>query len=149
MFEKFTNHARATVVIAQEEACGFNHAHIGAEHILLGLLQSGDNVGFRALEALGVRLDAAQAKLEEISGRGLQESSSRLPFAPSGKAALEISLHEALRAGLGYIGTGHLLLGVTGIGEGVATQILSGLDVELASVRPTVLELVTDHRPQR
>ena len=39
MFERFTDKARRTVVLAQEEAALLEHDHIGTEHILLGLLR--------------------------------------------------------------------------------------------------------------
>ncbi len=38
MFERFTDRARNVVVLAQEEARMLDHDYIGAEHILLGLI---------------------------------------------------------------------------------------------------------------
>ena len=39
MFERFTESARMVVVYAQEEARGLGHRHIGAEHLLLGVVR--------------------------------------------------------------------------------------------------------------
>ena len=41
MFERFTELARESVVLAQEEAHLFNHDYIGTEHILFGLPEAG------------------------------------------------------------------------------------------------------------
>src|SRR5689334_21646364 len=38
MFEQFTDPARQTVVLAQDEARRLHHHYIGTEHLLLGLL---------------------------------------------------------------------------------------------------------------
>ena len=58
MFERFTDRARRVLVLAQEEARDLNHAFIGTEHILLGLIREGEGVAAKALDALGVTFDA-------------------------------------------------------------------------------------------
>ena len=60
MFERFTDRARRVVVLAQEEARLLNHNYIGTEHILLGLIQEGEGVASKALESLGISLDAVR-----------------------------------------------------------------------------------------
>ena len=64
MFERFTDRARRVVVLAQEEARDLCHNYIGTEHILLGLLREQDGVAARALEALGISLDAARQQVQ-------------------------------------------------------------------------------------
>ena len=44
VFERFTDRARRSVVLAQEEARALNHNYIGTEHILLGLVRERDGV---------------------------------------------------------------------------------------------------------
>jgi ATP-dependent Clp protease ATP-binding subunit ClpA len=39
VFERFTESARMVVVYAQEEARALGHPHIGAEHLLLGVVR--------------------------------------------------------------------------------------------------------------
>lgn len=51
MFERFTDRARRVLVLAQEEARDLNHAFIGTEHILLGLLREGDGVAAQVLRS--------------------------------------------------------------------------------------------------
>ena len=72
MFERFTDRARRVVVLAQEEARMLNHNYIGTEHILLGLIHEGEGVAAKALESLGISLDAVRSQVEEIIGQGQQ-----------------------------------------------------------------------------
>ena len=58
MFERFTDRARRVLVLAQEEARLLNHSFIGTEHILLGLIHEGEGVAAKALESLGISLEA-------------------------------------------------------------------------------------------
>ena len=60
MFERFTDRARRVVVLAQEEARLLNHNYIGTEHILLGLIHEGEGVAAKALESLGISLEAVR-----------------------------------------------------------------------------------------
>ena len=68
MFERFTDRARRVVVLAQEEARMLNHNYIGTEHILLGLIHEGEGVAAKALESLGISLEAVRAQVQEIIG---------------------------------------------------------------------------------
>jgi ATP-dependent Clp protease ATP-binding subunit ClpA len=142
VFERFTDRARRVVVLAQEEARLLNHDFIGTEHLLLGLIDEGEGVAAQALGALGVRLDAVRAKVEEVVGQGESTPSGHIPFTPRAKKVLELSLREALQFGHKYIGTEHLLLGLLREGEGVAATVLVGLGADLESVRQKVIELL-------
>lgn len=82
MFERFTDRARRVVVLAQEEARMLNHNYIGTEHILLGLIHEGEGVAAKALESLGISLEAVRQQVEEIIGQGQQAPSGHIPFTP-------------------------------------------------------------------
>jgi ATP-dependent Clp protease ATP-binding subunit ClpA len=140
MFERFTNQSRRVVVLAQEEARMLDHNYIGTEHLLLGLLHEGRGSAARALEAIDVTLQAARDQVVEIIGRGQAQPSGHIPFTPRAKKSLELSLREALQLGDGYIGTGHLLLGLIHQGDGVAVQILGNLGADLKDLRARVTE---------
>ncbi len=143
MFERFTDRARRVVVLAQEEARLLNHNYIGTEHILLGLIHEGEGVAARALESMGINLEAVRNQVVEIIGQGSQAPSGHIPFTPRAKKVLELSLREALQLGHNYIGTEHILLGLIREGEGVAAQVLQKLGAELQKVRQTVIQLLS------
>ena len=146
MFERFTDRARRVVVLAQEEARLLNHNYIGTEHILLGLIHEGEGVAAKALESLGISLDAVREQVQDIIGQGQQAPSGHIPFTPRAKKVLELSLREALQLGHNYIGTEHILLGLIREGEGVAAQVLVKLGADLNKVRQQVIQLLSGYQ---
>ena len=146
MFERFTDRARRVVVLAQEEARMLNHNYIGTEHILLGLIHEGEGVAAKAMEGMGISLEAVRAQVEEIIGQGQQAPSGHIPFTPRAKKVLELSLREALQLGHNYIGTEHILLGLIREGEGVAAQVLVKLGADLNRVRQQVIQLLSGYQ---
>src|SRR5205807_1382998 len=145
LFERFTDRARRVVVLAQEEARLLNHNYIGTEHILLGLIHEGEGVAAKALEQLGISLEAVRTQVEEIIGQGGSSPSGHIPFTPRAKKVLELSLREALQLGHNYIGTEHILLGLIREGEGVAAQVLVKLGADLSRVRQQVIQLLSGY----
>jgi ATP-dependent Clp protease ATP-binding subunit ClpC len=119
-----------------------NHNYIGTEHILLGLIHEGEGVAAKALESLGISLEAVRQQVEEIIGQGQQAPSGHIPFTPRAKKVLELSLREALQLGHNYIGTEHILLGLIREGDGVAAQVLVKLGADLNRVRQQVIQLL-------
>jgi ATP-dependent Clp protease ATP-binding subunit ClpA len=142
MFQRFTDRARQVVVLAQVEARRLDHNWIGTEHLLLGLIDEGGGVAARALESLGIGLDAVRQQVEEIIGRGQQAPSGHIPFTPRAKKVLELSLRESMQLGHDYIGTEHILLGLIREGDGVAAQVLVRLGADLNRVRQQVIRLL-------
>ncbi|MBN1912862.1 MAG: ATP-dependent Clp protease ATP-binding subunit, partial [Candidatus Omnitrophica bacterium] len=70
-----------------------------------------------------------------------------IPFTPRAKKALELAAEEARSLGHNYIGTEHLLLGLIREGEGVASQVLLNLGLDLNTVRNEVMELLGSALP--
>jgi len=149
-FERFSDRARAVLVLAQEEASRLDHPFIGTEHILLGLLAERESAAAEVLGAVGVSLDVARQRVKEAIGPIETASTGSPPFTPRAKKVLELSLREALRLGHHDIGPEHMLLGLLQEGEGVAVQVLTGLGVDLRQVRENVVVQATQgHDPGR
>lgn len=143
MFERFTDRARRVLTFAQEEARQLNHSFIGTEHILLGVIREGDGVGAKALQSLGISLQAVRDKVEETIGTAGTVPSGSPPFTPRAKKVLELSLREALQLNHSYIGTEHILLGLVREGEGVAATVLVSLGADLPRIRQEVNDLLS------
>ena len=142
MFERFTDRARRVIVLAQEEARALQHNYIGTEHLLLGLIREGEGIAAKALTAKGVSLDDTRKQVEEMIGKGTAAPNGHIPFTPHAKQVLELSLREALQLGHSYIGTEHILLGLIREGEGVGTQVLIKMDVDLGELRSMTIDLI-------
>ena len=136
-------------MLAQEEARLLDHSFIGTEHILLGLVHEGEGVAARALESLGISLDAVREKVKEKvkeSGPAVSGPVGSRPFTPRSKKVLELSLREALELGHRGIDTEHVLLGILREGEGVAAQVLQSLGADLPRVRQQVVQLLSGYQ---
>jgi ATP-dependent Clp protease ATP-binding subunit ClpC len=148
MFERMTDRARKVLVLSMEEARLFNHAHIGTEHLLLGLISEGEGVAASALASFDVSLDKARRRVEQYVKVGPWPSPGHIPFTPRAKKVLELSLREALELGHSYIGTEHLLLGLLREGPGIGARVIVALDVPLERVRAEVLRLLEGYSEQ-
>ncbi len=146
MFERLSDRARRVVVLAQEEARMLNHDYIGTEHLLLGLIHESEGVAAKALESLGISLQAVRRYVEETIGRGQQAPTGHIPFTPQAKKVLHLAQREADAMGHDYIGTEHILLGLIREGQGVAAQALVEQGADLNRVRQQVIQLLHGHQ---
>lgn len=148
MFNRFTERARKVIVLAKEEARRFNHDYIGTEHLLLGLIREGEGVAAAVLQKLGLSLESIRLEVEKLVQPGpATQIQGDVPFTPRSKKALELSAEEARALGHNYIGTEHLLLGLIREGEGVASQVLLNLGLDLGRVRSEIMELLGSATP--
>jgi len=103
MFERFTRDARAAIVMAQEEARGMRHGHIGTEHVMLGILYvDGGGPGERALGELGVDVDRLRAY---VAAQGAEREDE---LDAEALASVGIDLEEVRRATEQAFGPGAL-----------------------------------------
>ncbi len=143
MFNRFTERARKVILLAKEEAKRFNHDYIGTEHILLGLVREGEGVAAAVLASMNLTPDKIRLEVEKLVQPGPSTViSGDIPFTPKAKKVIELAMEEARSLGHNYIGTEHLLLGLIREGEGVASQVLLNLGLELEKVREEVMNLL-------
>ncbi|MBU0878342.1 MAG: AAA family ATPase, partial [Candidatus Omnitrophica bacterium] len=148
MFNRFTERARKVLVLAKEEARRFNHDYIGSEHILLGLVREGEGVACAVLQNLGIDLERLRFEIEKLaSPGGTTLVSGDIPFTPRAKKALELAAEEARSFGHNYIGTEHILLGLAREGEGIASQVLFSLGIDLNKIREEISALLGGSHP--
>jgi len=148
MFNRFTERARKVIILAKEEARRFNHDYIGTEHILLGLVREGEGVAASVLQKVGVSLEKIRLEIEKLVQPGpTTQIIGDIPFTPRAKKALELAAEEARALGHNYIGTEHILLGLIREGEGMASQVLLNLGLDLNTVRNEVMELLGSTLP--
>lgn len=140
LFERFTEHARQVVVLAQEEARTFKHDHIGTEHLLLGLLRTHDGIGADMLKSLEVTLERVRGEVVRIVGVGDEASGAQIPFTPDAKRVLERALQESLGLGHSFIGTDHILLGLVSFDGGPSERILRDCGIEPEQLHRGIIE---------
>ena len=130
----FTPRAQQVLALARKEADRFNHAYVGTEHLLLGLIKLGQGVAVNVLERMGLDLETVRMEVEKEVGSGPpQKSSGNIPYTPRVKKVLALANKEAKALNHSYVGTEHLLLGLLREGEGVAARVLKRLEREATS----------------
>ncbi|WP_241032044.1 Clp protease N-terminal domain-containing protein [Rhodococcus pseudokoreensis] len=146
MFERFTDQARRTVVLASEAARAHNHDHLGTEHILLGLIRERDGAAARSLESFGVSAAVLGGRL--TTGQGAQARSGHIPFTRHAKQILEQSMRETSLLGHERIGTEQILLAlIDDDRESTGARLLGDvLPVDFDQLRQHILRQVTEHR---
>ncbi len=138
-FDRFSEAARRSFTLAQDEAQRFGHGHIGTEHVLLALTRDDETTAVRALRSLSIDIDKLRAATEFIIGSGGLPLTPELGLTSAAKRVVELSIDEARRHGHHEIGTGHLLLGLVREGQGIGAGVLESLGVTEANARPAVL----------
>ena len=126
--------------MARKEADRFNHAYVGTEHLLLGLIKLGQGVAVNVLERMGLELETVRMEVEKEVGSGPpQKTAGNIPYTPRVKKVLALANKEAKALNHSYVGTEHLLLGLLREGEGVAARVLKRLDVDIQRTRNEIL----------
>lgn len=132
--ERFTQRARQVLSLARESAEAMEHAYIGTEHVLIGLLEEGGLSGQILLE-LGLDADRVRTLVQRMSRSAARRPFGRVELSPGTKRLLDLALDEARQHGQHYIGTEHLLLGLIRQSEGIVVDILRQFGVTPEQVR--------------
>ena len=142
LFARFTPRARQALTLAEQAARSVPHDVVDTEHALLGVLDEGHNVALKVLDALDVEVDDLRAELVASLAVPTKRAEGHIPFTPLAKRALELTAKEALTLGHNYIGCEHLLLGLLATEDGVASQVLRRMGLELRTTRRTVVTVL-------
>lgn len=136
----FTPRAQKVIQLARKEAERFNHAYIGTEHLLLGLIALGEGVAVSVLERMDIDIETLRIEVEKFVGQGPETKTlGNLPMTPRAKKVLALANSEATALNHSYIGTEHILLGLLREDEGVAARVLKNLNVDLERTRIEVM----------
>lgn len=140
-FGRLTRYARSAVEQAHEESEELGHGYIGTEHLLLGLLKTEDGGAARALQSLGVRYDDIRGKVEAVETTGGPRRRG-VPMTPKAKKAFHLALDAAKERRARWVGTEDLLVGLTGVEDGLAAELLTAAGADEAKVRQAVAKVL-------
>ena len=139
MYERFTDHARNVMKLANQEAQRFNHEYIGTEHILLGLVREGSGVALQVLTNLTIDSQRIVLEVEKLIQRGLDiVTIGKLPVTPAAKRVIEYAMEESRNLKHGYVGTEHILLGLLREEGGVGGVILANFGLRIEALRAEI-----------
>lgn len=144
MITKFTENAQKVLQIAEDEAIRMKHGSIGAEHILLGLIQKGKSL--EILMDLGIPLSSIVEEVKKISKKGEEDVNEvSISYNLQARKVVEFSLEEAHKLEQENIGTEHLLLGIIRGDVNKAAKVLNSIGVSFNKIRQQVLKSVNDN----
>ena len=126
-FESFTEDARKSLSLAQEEAERAHHSYIGTEHLLLGLLRLPSGTAHIALGELGIDIAAVRRKITSVLGKNERIIIQEIHPTSRVKKVIEIAFDQARRMGTSYVDSGHILIALTIEGESIAAYVLQDL----------------------
>jgi len=148
MFERFTEHARHVMELANQEAQRFGNPYVGTEHLLWGLAKENHGVAATVLEHLHVDLRPLRREVDALlKTRPHVEGVEKLPQSTHAKEAIRYAIEEARSLHHNYVGTEHILLGLLRDSGTVAAGILANLGLQLDAVREEVRKVVGIARP--
>src|SRR6516162_1249503 len=145
----FTPRAQEVLALALKEAKRLNHAYVGTEHLLLGLIKLGQGVAVNVLERKGLDLEKVRMEVEKHVGPSSETKMvENILYTPRAKKVLALAGKEAEALNHSYVGTEHILLGLLREGEGIAARVLRSLEVDPARARNEILkELDPNYTP--
>jgi ATP-dependent Clp protease ATP-binding subunit ClpC len=144
VFERFTDGARQCVVLGQQEAYAAEADAVGTEHLLLGLLDQGDELVAEALKGTAFPKRAAQVSPTYPP----PVRTVHIPFTPDVATALRRSQAESAALGEAQVRPGHLLLALLRSDDassprgGGAIKLLQDHGIDVVRLQDRVIRLL-------
>jgi ATP-dependent Clp protease ATP-binding subunit ClpC len=99
----FTPRVKKVLALAGSEARALNHAYVGTEHILLGLLREGEGVAARVLKNLGVDLEKTRVEVMKELDPNF-EPGAEMPGEAEGETAAPAAARDSKTPALSTFG---------------------------------------------
>lgn len=138
MYRSFTEQARKVVFYAQEEAIKFSEGYVSTEHLLLGLIRDPVSTAMSMLEDWGLNPNLIRKETTKCMVKGDAKPNDDMTLTPRAKRVIDWAYEEMRSLNHQNLGTGHLLIGLTREGDGLAGRVLKSLglsDKELERLR--------------
>ncbi|MGB1288879.1 MAG: Clp protease N-terminal domain-containing protein, partial [Aggregatilineales bacterium] len=121
---RYSHHVRRSLAHAATLAAGFQHAYQDTAHLLVGVMLAEGSLGATLMaEDVAVSIEVAGVHLKHLQPR-TDEQDNPVPRTQDFDTALAHASDEAGWLGSHYIGTEHLLLGITRANHGNAIALL-------------------------
>ncbi len=149
MDENFKKELKDALIFSREEALRLGRNYIGTEHLLLGILRGGDNVGTRILKNIGTHIDVLKDRLERISpdvnpvGFG---KVSRLQLTRQADKVLKTTHLEARLYNDEKINTAHVILCILRNDNDPVARILNQHKITYDKYKDTYSEMYVNDR---
>jgi excisionase family DNA binding protein len=140
--DKFTDEAHRIFVLAEGAAREREHNWIGTEHLLLALLDQGNETVLAMLEGCGTTTTAVRestlaaiASFVPPGSTTTAAATAGIGLTPRAKKAIDTAIKEAEAVDAAGVGPEHMLLGLAAIDEGIAAEVLRFLGAPADKLR--------------
>jgi ATP-dependent Clp protease ATP-binding subunit ClpC len=141
--DKFTDRVKRSLVRASEEARVLGALSIETEHILLGLLEERGGVASKLLASFQV--DSLRMREMVLNSTGISNEFGLEDrgLSEGAQQVMTAAVYEAHRMQHAYVGTEHLLLGLSKVSEGLAFHILRSYGLTYERIKVKIPEVAT------
>lgn len=139
-FNGFTEKANNAINLAIESAQKMGHTYVGSEHILLGLLKSGDGAAYSILTNCGADAEALEELIKTEIGTGDYTKLTPEDFTPRTKRVLQTAVMQAAKMGHNYVGTEHILIAIVSDSESYAVRFLRSMNIHSKDIIRSINE---------
>lgn len=140
---RYSHHSRRALQHTAHLADEYGHPYQDTAHLLVGVLMSEGSLGAKVLEIYDFPVPVARVYLKRLM-TPRENISHPPPRTESLKKTLDIATDEAESLGSHYIGTEHLLLGITRTNLGNAIDLLKLLDMTPEQLRRRLRHVISD-----
>jgi ATP-dependent Clp protease ATP-binding subunit ClpC len=150
-FKDYTESAQRVLGAVQDILNRYAQNQMSSEHILLAMLEDGDNAAVDILRKIGVNIDALRDETSSfVSKYGMRSHNpysqgqlSQIYITPDARHVLEEAKREARRMGDEKVGTDHLLLGMILSPSSMTYRLLTRYGVTPDKVYEAIRDLRT------
>jgi excisionase family DNA binding protein len=139
--QPYTPRLTRSLELATKYAIDRGQNYTGTEHLLIGMLDEGENLGVMVLKNLGVDLSRPRAIFEAQVPES-PDKPREAPLTDRSRNVLRVAQEQAIAMGHGYVGCETLLLAILLVADGLGSQILQSLGVTYDALRAEILRLV-------
>lgn len=140
---RFSNHVTHALTHASTLARGFSHPYQDTGHLLVGVMLAEGSIGSQVMHDMDLPVDVAAVYLKQLI-KPVERTPEPVPQAEAMQKALEQAVYESEWLGNHYIGTEHLLLGITRMNLGNATNLLRYVDITPEQIRRRLRYAIRD-----
>lgn len=140
---RFSHHVHRALNHATTLARGFAHPYEDTGHLLVGVMLAEGSIGAQVMRDFDLPIEVAGVYLKRLI-EPIERTPEPVPRSDALRQALDQALEEAEWLGNHYIGTEHLLLGITRMNLGNAIQLLRLVGIAPEQIRRRIRTTISD-----
>ncbi len=140
-FDRFTDHSKSLLTLAQDEAQKAGFSYIGTEHLLIAAFGRPDFHSAQVLATLNVKENAVRDAVKNAIGRRKLPTVVGIIPTSRVKKVIETAFAVCGTMGRPRVETGHILLALAIEGDGIAAHVLEDMGAGGAQIEKELDQL--------